>query len=110
MFFPLERYRMIVVVHNVITICYVQGVYAAGLHSTVRLFLLSSDHLPGEMDPDDVNFPWSMYTQVTNQESVYCRAAAAQAAEVKRLSDDQLLSRFPLGRLGFKDKGSGKLR
>lgn len=93
------------------------------LHSTVRLFLLSSDHLPGEMDPDDVNFPWSMYTQVTNQESVYCRAAAAQAgifeyilkscrrvAEVKGLSDDQLLSRFPLGRLGFKDEGSGKLR
>lgn len=31
------------------------------------------------MDPDDVNFPWSMYTQVTNRESVYCRAAAAQA-------------------------------
>lgn len=64
-----------------------------------------------------------MYTQVTNQESVYCRAAAAQAgifesilkscrkvAEVKGLSDDQLLSRFPLGRLGFKDDGSGKLR
>lgn len=40
--------------------------YSSGqsLHSTVRLFLLSSDHLPGEMDPDDVNFPWSMYIQL----------------------------------------------
>ena len=32
------------------------------------------------------------------------------ADEIKGLSDDQLLSRFPLGRQGFKDEGSGKLR
>ena len=30
-------------------------------------------------DPDDVNFPWSMYTQ---KPGIYCRAAAAQAVRV----------------------------
>lgn len=78
----------------------------------------------GESYVGSDSFPWSVDTPVADTSSSYCRAAAymsglfthvwtACTSRILHFSDyseDDLLSTFPIGRLGFKDEGSGKLR
>ena len=76
----------------------------------------------GRDDPDDVNFPWSMYSTVQDLGSKFCRSAAILSELLvfsmkscfekvrahDRLTDEEILTKYAPGRLAFKEEGAGK--
>lgn len=78
----------------------------------------------GEDSPDFKSFSWSVYQHVDSTDSIYCQAAAALTSMLsfsyktcmgvlrrgRPMTDDELMAEYPVGRLGFKEKGAGKVR
>lgn len=72
----------------------------------------------GEDSPDLNSFPWSVYHQVEDVESIYCQAAAVMTSLLTfslkecremvkghRMDDDGAMVMYPVGHLGFKEEG-----